>query len=484
MNPLAVLMPGFAGTTLPPWLSQRLREGLGGVCLFADNVESIEQLRALTDAIYDANPNAIVSMDEEGGDVTRIFARDGSPFPGNAVLGRLARADLTASIGEQVGWELRNVGVGLALAPDVDVNSNPSNPVIGVRSFGADADAVALQSAAWTRGLESTGVASCAKHFPGHGDTAQDSHLALPVIDVTEHQLRDRDLPPFVAAIGAGARTIMTSHIMVPALDPDLPATFSTRILQGLLRDQLGFEGVVVSDALDMAGASATRGIPAAAVLAIGAGVDLLCIGTDNTDQQIGQIVSALNQAIGSPTLTGERLSDAIERVGVLGRELARSRRELPLSDTFVSGTAPGFDSGLVASAFHVTSRAHALLDAADRESVAWVRLDTTANIAVGTSPWGPFGDGGVGAAASIGAVGDIDGAISLIPSGATVIVVGKDNHRRDWTRAAIDAFRASFDTIAVDMGWPDPTYEYADIATFGASRLVADALLTRTGLR
>ena len=189
MNPLTVLMPGFVGVEAPAWLESRLADGLGGVCLFAENVASVPQVRALTSSLYKARPTAIVSMDEEGGDVSRLHQREGSPFPGNAVLGRLGDATLTRGVGEWVGLELRSAGVGLALAPDADVNSNPDNPVIGVRSFGADAAAVALHTAAWTEGLQSTGVAACAKHFPGHGDTSQDSHVALPVVSADEATL-------------------------------------------------------------------------------------------------------------------------------------------------------------------------------------------------------------------------------------------------------------------------------------------------------
>ena len=486
MNPLAVLMPGFTGLTLPHWVEHRLREGLGGVCLFAENVESAEQLRALTDSIYAANPHAVISMDEEGGDVSRIFQHRGSPFPGNAVLGRLADDGLTSRVGEQVGWELRNVGVGLALAPDVDVNSNPLNPVIGVRSFGADARAVAAQSAAWTRGVQSTGVAACAKHFPGHGDTAQDSHLDLPVVDVSLDELSERELLPFRAAIAAGTRTIMTSHILVPALDPKYPATLSRPILQGLLRDHLGFEGVIVSDALDMAGVSGTRGIPQAAALALAAGCDLLCLGTDNTDIQVETIASLIAQAVGGPLLSRERLAAAIARTTQLGKDLAWERESRPCPTGFVSGTVPGLDADVIRSAFHVSSAARELIAAGadgDRE-VVWLRLEPTANIAVGASPWGPFATGAVTAAASVSQGDDPSVLRDAVPPGAIAIVVGKDNHRHAWARAAIDALRATADVVVVDMGWPDPAFRYADVATFGASRLVGEALASMIGVR
>jgi len=387
MNPLSVLMPGFVGLEAPDWLTDRLAEGLAGVCLFGENVVSVSQVRDLTADLYEARPLAIVSMDEEGGDVSRLHQREGSPFPGNAVLGRLGDAALTRGVGELVGLELRRAGVGLALAPDADVNSNPDNPVIGVRSFGVDPSAVALHTAAWTEGLQSTGVAACAKHFPGHGDTSQDSHVALPVVSADAATLRSRELVPFRAAIAAGTRTIMTSHIVVPALDPGLPATFSRRILTDLLRDELGFEGVIVTDALDMAGASGGRGIPAAAVASLAAGADLLCIGTRNTDVQIGEIAAAIDAAVADGTLPAERLADAIARVEALGADLAVARTTPVAADD-----ARGVGSDDVRKAFHVTARARRLLDGAPR--VAFVALESPANVAVGDAPWGPFAAG------------------------------------------------------------------------------------------
>ena len=270
----------------------RLRDGLGGVCIFGPNVESAEQLRTLNATLRAANPDAVIAIDEEGGDVTRLFYDRGAPFPGNAVLGRIDDVELTRRVAAAVGAALVATGCTLTFAPDVDVNANPDNPVIGVRSFGADAELVAAHTAAWVDGLQQTGVAASAKHFPGHGDTATDSHLELPVVDLPVETLRARELVPFRAAIAAGSRTIMTSHILLPQLDAEHPATFSARILQGLLRGELGFDGVIVTDALDMAGASGVHGIPEAAVRALAAGCDLLCIGTDNTDDQLDEIVT------------------------------------------------------------------------------------------------------------------------------------------------------------------------------------------------
>lgn len=481
MNALAVLMPGFVGTALPGWVDRRLREGLAGVCLFAENVESRDQLRALTDAIYAANPHAIVSMDEEGGDVTRLYQHEGSPFPGNAVLGRLGDVALTERVGAQVGWELRHAGVGLALAPDVDVNSNPDNPVIGVRSFGADAAAVAEHAAAWTRGIERTGVASCAKHFPGHGDTAQDSHLALPIVDADAATLRARELVPFRAAIDAGARTLMTSHIVVPALDPSNPATFSRAILTGMLRDEWGFDGVIVTDALDMAGASADRGIPAAAVASLAAGADLLCIGTKNTDEQVGDLASAIDAALGDGSLAAANLESATARVASLGAGLAYQRARVPLPRDLVMGAVPGLTRADIVRAFHVSEAASRVLASSAGRPLAWVALESAANIAVSAAPWGPFA-AGVTATASYAPGEDLRELVASVPSDALAIVVGKDIHRHEFARAAVAGLRSQCDSVVVDMGWPEPTFDALEIATFGAARLVGAALIDMIG--
>jgi beta-N-acetylhexosaminidase len=447
-----VLLPGFTGTELPDWLAARLRDGLAGVCLFGENVESREQLRALTAAVYAANPHALIAIDEEGGDVTRLYQSVGSPFPGNALLGRIDDLDYTARVATAVGAELRDVGVNLNFAPDVDINSNPLNPVIGVRSFGTDPELVALHGGAWVAAHEATGVAVSAKHFPGHGDTAQDSHLALPVVDLPLAALRERELLPFEAAIAAGASSIMSSHILLPQLDPANPATFSRPILEGLLRGELGFTGVIVSDALDMVGASGEIGIAAAAVRAVAAGCDLLCIGTKNTDRQLADIEAALDAAVVAGTLDAGRLAEAGERNLALAASLAATSAP-PLIE-------PVFDLDRAVAAFAVAP------GAAVSTRCTVVAIETAANIAVGDSPWGPPADARV-------REGD-----ALPPVEGQLVLLGKNNHAHGWVRALVDAARLDHPgALVIDMGWPDEERCYADVATFGASRHVSEAL-------
>jgi beta-N-acetylhexosaminidase len=447
---LGVLLPGFEGTGLPPWLRERLADGLAGVCLFATNVASPAQLRELTEAIRDANPGAVIAIDEEGGDVTRLHQRTGSPYPGNAVLGRIDDLALTREVAAAVGAELAAAGVTLDFAPDVDINSDERNPVIGVRSFGADPALVSRHAVAWIAGLQATGVAASAKHFPGHGDTASDSHLAMPVVDLPLDALRERELLPFAAAVRAGTRSVMTSHILLPQLDAERVATFSSRILGELLRGELGFEGAIVTDALDMRGASGEIGMAAAAVRALSAGADLLCLGTANTADQVDGLAAALAREV-DPA----RVGDAMRRLAPLG-----------VPAPAVAGPAPVFDLDRTIGAFDVAG------GVVVRPERTIVQLETGASIAVGEAPWGPAAAG-----ADVVHVREDEGI--GIPSGTQLVLVGRDNHRRPWTRAIIDAARGwAPDAIVVDMGWPSADRAYADVATFGASAHAGAALL------
>jgi beta-N-acetylhexosaminidase len=472
---LPTLLPGFVGTALPIWLRDRLRAGLGGVCLYAQNITSAEQLRTLTDAILTENPYAIIAMDEEGGDVTRMFAATGAPYPGNAVLGRLDDLDITRTTAAAIGWSLRRAGCTVNFAPCVDVNSRSDNPVIGVRSFGSDAECVARHGRAWVNGLQSTGVAASAKHFPGHGDTAQDSHVSLPVVDRSLTELRRRELLPFAAAIEAGCRVIMTSHILAPQLDPNHPATFSPVVLNDLLREELGFSGVVVSDALDMVGASGSLGIAGAAVAALRGGCDLLCLGTENTDAQLTEIERAVSNAVAEGSLSASRVQDAAGQVRRLAEELEVARQMSKQPGTFTPGWANGV-AELVDSLDIQAGADDWRTRAAGHYTV--VRLEADANIAVGSTPWGPFAAAGF-AAQPVYAITPGRSDLPPLQPEESVLVVGRDIHRHQFAREAIDRLRSQqAEVLVVDMGWPSADRRYADVATFGASRLMGQVLL------
>src|SRR5688572_17459216 len=309
----ACLHPSFPGHTVPAWVDRWLERGLGGITLFAYNVRDDEQLAALTTALRERQPELLVSIDEEGGDVTRLEADRGSSYPGNLALGVVDDPELTEQVASAIGADLARVGVNLNLAPVADVNSNPRNPVIGVRSFGSEPGLVARHVAAFVRGLQRQGVAACAKHFPGHGDTAVDSHQELPVVggDLAAA------LEPFRAAIAAGVQAVMTGHLLVPALD-DVPATVSPRLLTGLLREELGFGGLVLTDALEMGAISGGIGVEEGAVRALAAGADALCLGHDLHEEAVEAVHAAILAAVGDGRLAVARLAEAAARVSAV----------------------------------------------------------------------------------------------------------------------------------------------------------------------
>ena len=303
------LLPSFPGVDVPDWIRRFLERGGASVLFFAYNVPTRDDLAALSGALRAEREDVLLAIDEEGGDVTRLEWREGSSYPSAAGLGAVADVALTEEVAAAIGADLAAVGVNWNFAPVADVNV-PANPVIGVRAFGDDAAAVAPHVAAFVRGLQRSRVAACAKHFPGHGATELDSHLELPVVtgDLAAA------LEPFRAAIDAGVETIMTAHVVVPELG-DEPATLNQRVVSGLLREELGFDGVVVADALEMRAVSATVGVEAAAVRALRAGVDLLCVGHDLDEFDVARIEAALVSAVAAGELEEERLAEAAARV-------------------------------------------------------------------------------------------------------------------------------------------------------------------------
>lgn len=319
------MLARFHGTTPPDWLRRWLDDGLGGVLLFAGNITGPGQLRELTTELRAHNPDVLIAADEEGGIVTRVEARTGSSYPGNAALGAIDDTGLTRRVAASIGAMLAEGGVNLDLAPDADIDSNPANPIIGVRSFGADPGRVAAHTAAFTDGIQSHLVAACAKHFPGHGRADTDSHLVLPVVGASLQQLRDTDLVPFTAAIRAGVRCAMTAHVVFPEIDT-VPATISRRFLTGVLREELGFDGVIITDALEMAAIGDSEASAEGAVAALAAGADLLCLPGEWAAQR--QARDTLASAVRRGVVPRTRVGESAARV----RELAAWARARPIS--------------------------------------------------------------------------------------------------------------------------------------------------------
>jgi beta-N-acetylhexosaminidase len=484
----AILIPPFPGTIAPLWLLRALERGLAGVTFFGANV--MGDTSALTAALRAAAPvEPVIAIDEEGGDVTRVAYASGSPYPGNAALGAVDDVALTRAVYAAVGADLFRLGINTDLAPDADVLDLDGSAVVGTRSFGADTPLVARHVAAAVAGLQASGVAACAKHFPGHGSTGDDSHLSLATVSGTLAEIRARDLPPFVAAIAAGSLAIMPGHLRVPELTGALPATLSPAAVTGLLRGELGFTGVVICDALEMKAASAVLGIPEAAVLAVIAGVDLLCLGRDTDEAMYHAVRAAIAEAVASGRLAGARLEEAAARVASLraGLASARDAQHSGASGTasgpgVLAGPGVGAGDGIGLVAARRALRRYGPVPAALVDPLI-VEVEPEENIAAGRFTWGfePWAEvKRVDPAAGDGAAA---GSILAASVGRPLVLAVRDARR---VLSLVDEVLAARpDAVIVEMGvpaWTPPTGT-AYLATYGASRVCAQAAAEALGL-
>ncbi len=500
----AVLQAGFLGTTPPDWLRRRLAAGeLGGVALFRRNIADRAQLAALNAALRAEYPDILVCIDEEGGDVTRLEIAEGSSYPGNLALGVADDPALTEAVAASIGRDLASAGVNLDYAPDADVNANPDNPVIGVRSFGATGPLVARHTAAYVRGLQSTGVAACAKHFHGHGDTGGDSHLGIPLVDFDE-AAEAVHLAPFRAAIEAGAKAVMTAHVLFPRRDAELPATMSHAVLTDLLRRELGFEGLVITDGIDMGAISGKYGVAEGSVRAIAAGADAICWGGSPAgEEEFLHLRGALMWAVREGRLSADRLHEAAERNRAVARWSGRAggaadgavgieaaRRAVRVRGELKSVAGPA----------HVVEFAPILSFAVD-PSTAWGVAGPLAELIPGTTsvrvdaPTTRVETVGLMSAPVV----DDDAEIDIEPLltaavGRPLVLVVRDLHRNRWMDRAVRALLAERpDAVVVETGLPYGRIDEiaaggtAVIATHGASRAcgvaAAEVLTGRTAV-
>jgi beta-N-acetylhexosaminidase len=314
-----LLSVGFDGTALPEQLRERIAASeVGGVMLFRPNIADPVQVAGLVAGLRRAAPveaPLLVSIDQEGGVVQRVRA-PATVWPPMLAVGMADDVSRTMAVGRAIGEELAALGVGWNFAPVLDVHTNPANPVIGERAFGVQPDAVATHALAFWRGLRAAGVIGCGKHFPGHGDTRTDSHLDLPVVPHDLDRLRRVELAPFAAAAQAGMEALMTAHVLYPALDPDRPATLSKRIATDLLRGELGFQGVLVSDDMGMKAVADRYSIEELAVGAIEAGCDHLLV-REPIERQVAAFQAILRAAEANAVLRA-RVGEAAARVAAL----------------------------------------------------------------------------------------------------------------------------------------------------------------------
>lgn len=434
---LGCWLAGFTGSEPHGWLLRALADGLGGVVLFGGNVGDGEHVRALTDRLRDAaGRDVVVALDEEGGDVTRLDAARGSVVPGAAALGWLDDPAATEKAYALLGARLATAGVTVDLAPVADVNTDPRNPVIGVRSFGCDPAHASRHVAAAVRGLQAQGVAACTKHFPGHGATISDSHHEVARVDEPE-------FAPFAVAVDAGTRAVMTGHLLVPSLDPGNLATTSEVVTRDLLRDRLGFTGTVVTDALEMRALAGTLGMVPGFVRALVAGADAVETGAGEYPHLTDALPAAVEAAVREGILDPKRLEDAAERTARLATPPGRHPRGGP-------GATIGMTSvveGLAACCIEVLGELPRL-----REPLV-VEARPPAGMAAGVVPWSlaePL------ARLVPGTTGEhVTGPVGPFPSDRSLVVVVRDPQRHAWQWSLVDAARGHPAAVVVDVGWP-----------------------------
>ena len=310
-----LFMVGFTGTSVTADLASFIKEYKpGGVILFSRNLESVEQIVELTNDLQRCSPHSplLIAVDQEGGRVSRL-PKGFTIFPPCDVLGRCNSTELAYAAAATIAKELRAVGINMNMAPVLDVNSNPDNPVIGDRAFGSTPELVSELGWVTAAGLQDHQIVACGKHFPGHGDTNADSHKELPIVEVPRERLEMIELPPFRHAVAKGVATIMTAHVLYPSFDEKLPATLSPTIITTLLRHDMGYDGLVFTDDLEMRAIIDHYGIEDAAVRAIFAGCDVLLICKDRGREVAA--FTAIEQAVASEIISIQRLDQSAARI-------------------------------------------------------------------------------------------------------------------------------------------------------------------------
>jgi len=459
---LKTFSPGFGGPTIPEWLKPWLENGLGSVTLFASNTPNFETAENLINDLRSYNPEILIAIDEEGGDVTRLFVREGSRYPTPALLGQCDDEDLTFRSYNSMGAVLRNLGVDITYAPVADVVAVEDNPIVGVRSFGMNTDVVSRHVMQAVRGLQDAGVSACIKHFPGHGAVVEDSHHDLPFIKMALNDYESAHIGPFKDAIEAGADAIMIGHLVAEAIDAHHPASLSSKVIRDYLRTKLKFNGLVVTDALDMGAIGGPSKIHESALRALLAGADLLCFsGMGDQSQFVSSSFDWIKTSVENEDLPFEYLNSSIEK-GTQLRE-KRVNKSTPTSVIDFNELIKGFEiSGTVD------------LPAGP---VNLVEIGTKPTIAAGDVSWGMHKQ-----LREVGISCEIHASDAATLSSKKLVVAFRDAYRDQPLLVTLNRLYKSFpDAIFLDMGWPTREFSPQNlIRTFGSSAIISMAAARR----
>jgi beta-glucosidase-like glycosyl hydrolase len=473
------LLPTYHGSSPPEWSKHAIDDGLAGIKLYGPTLSSLDgDIRTvISDPLREIAPDVLLALDEEAGDVTRLDYLWGSRYPGNYALGVLDDVSVTRAVARSTAADLIRAGINLNLAPCADVLSDPDNTAIGVRSFGEDPRLVASHVAAYVEALQGSNVAATAKHFPGHGNVSSDPHYNLPTVDCDLQTLHRRELAPFAAAIEVGVRCIMAGHVRFPPLD-DAPTTFSRRISTDLLRTELGFDGVLMTDALEMNEIRGRWGLARSAVLAWKAGADLVIIGSIDGRDACAEIYRATEDAIADGFLSLTRLEEAAARVADLRAWAAAPAPPIDVDESI----------GMTAARRLLASTVKPL-----PSPPFVVEFRQVMNDVVGEVPWGIADSlARLGWLAGSAAVYEHDDVAAIEPpAGAPLVVVVRDGADHPWQMHGLRTLTAKRDVAAlIEMGMPSERTSTGTpvVHTYGAglvnSRAVAEALSGRINSR
>ncbi|HEX3088558.1 MAG TPA: glycoside hydrolase family 3 N-terminal domain-containing protein [Ilumatobacteraceae bacterium] len=474
----ACLLGSFVGTEPPPWLLRAVRDGLGGVLLFAQNVVDDAQVAQLCAQLRDARADVVIAIDEEGGDVTRLDAAGGSDTPCPIAFGFVDDVSLTADAYASLGSRVRSLGIDLTLAPVADINSNPRNPIIGVRSFGTTPDVVARHVVAAIDGFHHGGISVCAKHYPGHGDTSDDTHLGGARLSASMDTLNQRELVPFAASIEAGVDAILTAHLVADALD-DAPVSISSAWTSHL-RDAMGFDGVVITDALDMEALAEGRGIEGiadAAVRALQAGADFLCLGSNFDEAMTNTVVDRVASALDDARLQRTHIDRSRRRIAMLHRPAPTPAVASSTSD---SGAAEIVAERAITVDGHLPDGPFAVVECRPPGTMACFNVSWGIAKSLRERGW---------RATTITAADPVEPACATAVDAAgdmPILVVVRDACVHTWQSSVVDALVAARpdSVVVIELGWPGPRPSgvVAHVITHGAARSSARAAIDRLG--
>ncbi|TRZ71702.1 MAG: glycoside hydrolase family 3 protein [Streptomycetaceae bacterium] len=459
---LSTFSPGFGGAIVPEWIKPWLENGLGSVTLFASNTPNFEAAANLIEDLRSYNPDVLITIDEEGGDVTRLFVREGSRYPTPALLGQCDDEDLTYRSYNSMGTILREIGIDITYAPVADVVAFENNPIVGVRSFGMSTDVVTRHVAAAVKGLQSAGVGACVKHFPGHGAVLEDSHHDLPHIKLALVDYESQHISPFKHAIQSGVAAIMIGHLVAESLDREFPASLSSKVIRDYLRGVLGFDGLIVTDALDMGAIGGPTKIHESALKALGAGSDLLCFsGMGDQSQFVSSSFDWIKSAVDSGALPTKSLEESEQRI--------------------ISWRSANKTKGVATAAVDFKDLIHGFEVSGSVElepgAINLVEIGTKPTIAAGDVSWGMHRE-----LRAVGIACDIHASDAETLATKKLVVAFRDAYRDAPLLATLKRLNERFpEAIFIDMGWPSREFVPKNlIRAFGSSAVIAQAVAAR----